>query len=56
LSKPEDIAVKGFEAFKRGKTSYIPGFRNKLIHTLLPRLLPRTMVSWIGYHALKKRT
>jgi hypothetical protein len=55
LGSAEDIAADGFKAFKKGKSAYIPGVRNKIIHVLLPRLLPRTWTATIAYHALKKR-
>ena len=53
LWEPEDIAKKGINALEKGKSVYIPGFRNKLLHTILPRFVPRNFGAWVSSIALK---
>ncbi|MBN1534344.1 MAG: SDR family NAD(P)-dependent oxidoreductase [Spirochaetes bacterium] len=53
LNSPERIAEKGFRAFRRGRRIYIPGLRNALIHSFLPRILPRRLSNAIAYFVLK---
>jgi uncharacterized protein len=55
LGDPAVVARKGFKAFKRGRAVYIPGPFNFLVHSLLPRLLPRGLVGLISYYVLKER-
>lgn len=55
LSDPAMIARKGVRALKRGKTLYIPGFKNWLIHILLQRISSRRVINFLSYYALKSR-
>ena len=55
LSSPEAVAEKGFQAFKAGKTLYIPGWRNWLVHAFLQRFLPRRLAVMISGLVLKAR-
>jgi short-subunit dehydrogenase len=55
LSSPEDVAQKGFKAFRKGKTFYIPGLHNWFVHALLQRFVPRRMTAIISFWALKAR-
>lgn len=55
LGDPAVIAKKIFRAFLRGKPVYIPGFLNWCVHSLLVRLLPRSLICGISYIALGKR-
>ncbi|MDQ1331675.1 MAG: family NAD(P)-dependent oxidoreductase [Thermodesulfobacteriota bacterium] len=55
LADPAMIARKGVRALKKGKTLYIPGFKNWIIHILLPRLSTRKIINFFSYHALKSR-
>ncbi|PKN68780.1 MAG: hypothetical protein CVU54_12980 [Deltaproteobacteria bacterium HGW-Deltaproteobacteria-12] len=48
LSSPEDIARKGLRAFLKGKSVYIPGLRNWLIHAVLLRFVPRRLTDQIS--------
>lgn len=55
LADPAVIARKGVEALKKGKSLYIPGFKNKIIHIFLPRISSRKIINFFSYHALKSR-
>lgn len=55
LNDPAVIAKKGIEAFKKGKSLYIPGVKNWVIHILLQRLSSRKLINYISYYALKSR-
>ncbi|MEN6474852.1 MAG: SDR family NAD(P)-dependent oxidoreductase [Syntrophaceae bacterium] len=55
LSSPETVAEKGFQAFKAGKTLYIPGWHNWLVHAFLQRFIPRRMAVLISAWVLKAR-
>lgn len=55
LSDPAVIAKKGIEAFKKGKSLYIPGVKNWVIHILLQRISSRKLINYISYYALKSR-
>jgi len=56
LADPAVIAKKGIEAFKKGKSLYIPGFKNWLIHIMLQRISSRKLINYISYYALKSRS
>jgi uncharacterized protein len=53
LSDPAYIARKGVEALRRGKAVFIPGLRNRIIHTLVLRLTPRRLLDAISYFVLR---
>ena len=53
LSNPAAIARHGVRAVKRGKMMYVPGIRNRIIHLLLPRLLPKRLAGFISYFVLQ---
>jgi len=55
LADPAVIARKGVEAFKKGKSLYIPGLKNWLVHILLQRISSRKLINYISYYALKRR-
>jgi short-subunit dehydrogenase len=55
LADPAVIARKGVRALKKGKSLYIPGFKNKIIHLFLPRISSRKIINFFSYHALKSR-
>lgn len=55
MSDPATIAEQAVEAIKRGQPVYIPGWRNRVIHGLLPRFLPRKALNFVSYHVLKQR-
>jgi hypothetical protein len=55
LSTPEEVAGKGFDAFRRGKVFYIPGRRNWFVHALLQRFVPRRLALTISSWVLKAR-
>ncbi len=55
LGSPEAVAQKAVSALKRGRLTCIPGFHNRLIHTVLPRILPRAALQWISYRVLMER-
>jgi hypothetical protein len=55
LSSPEDIARKGVNAFKKGKRIYIPGVQNWFAASVLTRIFPRRMASYIPSLVLKER-
>jgi len=55
LADPAVIAQKGVRALKKGKSLYIPGFKNRFIHILLPRISSRKIINFFSYHALKSR-
>jgi uncharacterized protein len=54
LSDPDIIAEKGVRALIKGKPVYVPGLKNRLLHSLVPRLFPRRLAGYISYQALKK--
>lgn len=53
LSSPAVIARHGVEAVKRGKMMHVPGVKNRIIHLLLPRLLPKRLASFVSYLVLQ---
>ncbi|RPH48240.1 MAG: SDR family NAD(P)-dependent oxidoreductase [Desulfobacteraceae bacterium] len=55
LSDPAVIAQKGIRALKKGKSLYIPGLKNWIIHILLQRISSRKLINYISYYALKRR-
>ncbi|RPH88171.1 MAG: SDR family oxidoreductase [Deltaproteobacteria bacterium] len=55
LSSPEDIARKGVNAFKKGKLIYIPGVQNWFAASVLTRIFPRRMASYIPSLVLKEK-
>lgn len=55
LSSPEEVAEKGFEAFRRGKVFYIPGWQNWFVHAVLQRFVPRRLALAISSLVLKAR-
>lgn len=55
LSSPGEVAEKGFQAFKAGKTLYIPGWHNWLVHAVLQRLVPRRLAVMISALVLNPR-
>lgn len=54
LSDPDRIAEKGVQALIKGKPVYIPGLRNRIVHSLVPRLFSRRLAGYISYQALKQ--
>ncbi len=48
ILKPEIVARKGVAALKRGKASYIPGMRLRLVFSFLRRLVPRQFAAWVS--------
>jgi hypothetical protein len=55
LADPAVIAAKGVKALKKGKSLYIPGIMNWIIHILLQRISARKLINFISYYALKSR-
>ena len=55
LSDPAEIARKTVDAFVRGKVVFLPGWKNFLVASFLPRLTPRRLASFISYQVLKIR-
>lgn len=55
LSDPADIAQKTVDAFVRGRAVFIPGWKNFLVASFLPRLTPRRLASFISCQVLKIR-
>ena len=53
LPSPATVARHGIRALVKGKAVYIPGLRNRLIHTLLNRMLPRRAIDWISDFVLR---
>lgn len=51
---PAAIAKKGVNYLKRGKQLCIPGVENLPLAHLLPRVVPRSWLGWLGYFLLKK--
>jgi short-subunit dehydrogenase len=55
MSDPAVIAQEAVKALKKGKPVYIPGWKHRVIHTILPRFLPRRVTNFISYQVLKQR-
>jgi len=53
LASPESIAEAGLRTIEKGRAVFIPGIQNKLVHLLMPRLLPRRLLPLISTVALK---
>lgn len=53
LPSPATVARHGIRALVTGKAVYIPGVRNRLIHTVLNRMLPRRAIDWISDFVLR---
>jgi hypothetical protein len=53
LCDPASIAHEAIRILETGKRFHIPGFFPRLVHTLLPRLLPRRLSCLIGYRMLR---
>jgi short-subunit dehydrogenase len=55
LSDPADIAQKAVDAFVRNKAVFLPGWKNFLVASFLPRLTPRRLASILSFQVLKIR-
>jgi hypothetical protein len=53
LSDPADMAREAIKAFKQEKPLYIPGLRNWLVHSLLIRVMPRTLLNILSRWVLR---
>lgn len=53
LWAPEVIAAQGYKAFKQGKTVFIPGPMNWLMHSVIVRLSPHNMLNATSKMLLK---
>jgi short-subunit dehydrogenase len=53
LSDPADMAGRAVKALQQGKPVYIPGLRNWLVHSLLIRVLPRSLLNTLGRWVLR---
>lgn len=49
LADPRDIARAGIEALKKGRSYYIPGFRNRFFHVFMPRISSREANARLAY-------
>jgi len=56
LSDPAGMALQAVKALQRGKPLYIPGLRNWLVHSILIRLLPRSLLNALGRWVLRGET
>ncbi|HQP32139.1 MAG TPA: SDR family NAD(P)-dependent oxidoreductase [Deltaproteobacteria bacterium] len=56
LNSPEEVAEKGFQAFKADKSFYIPGWHNWFVHAVLQRFVPRRLAVLISALVLKPRS
>jgi hypothetical protein len=54
LSDPEDMARRAVKAFKKEKPLYIPGIRNWLVHSLLIRVTPRSLINTLSTWVLQE--
>ena len=54
LSDPGDMARKAMKAFKKEKPLYIPGIRNWLVHSVLIRATPRSLVNTLSTWVLRE--
>jgi uncharacterized protein len=54
LSDPGDMARKAVKAFKKEKPLYIPGMRNWLVHSVLIRVTPRSLVNTLSTWVLRE--
>lgn len=52
LSDPGDMARQAVKAFKKEKTLYIPGIRNWLVHSVLIRVTPRSLLNTLSIWVL----
>jgi uncharacterized protein len=55
LSSPENIARKGVKAFKKGKPIYIPGIQNWFAASVLTRVFPRRLASYVPSLVLREK-
>lgn len=53
LSDPADMARQAVRVFKQGKPVFIPGLRNWLVHSILIRLMPRSLLNALGRWVLR---
>ena len=53
LSDPADMARQAVKAFKQGKPVYIPGLRNWFTHSILVRVMPRSLLNALGRWVLR---
>ncbi len=53
LWDPAKVALSALNVLETGKSVHIPGVFPRLVHTLLPRLLPRRLSCRIGYRMLQ---
>ncbi len=54
LSDPADMARKAMKAFKQEKPLYIPGIRNWLVHSVLVRVMPRSLLNTLSGWVLRE--
>ena len=54
LSDPGDMASKAVKAFKKERPLYIPGIRNWLVHSLLIRVTPRSLINTLSTWVLQE--
>ena len=50
----DEVVEMGYQAFKRGKLFYMPGWQNKVLHLGIMKLLPRRAVNLIGRLTMKR--
>lgn len=53
LADPASIAQAAARTIEKGKAVNIPGLQNKIVHLLLPRIMPRRLMPLISIIALK---
>ena len=54
LGDPEDMARKAVKAFKKDKPLFIPGVRNWLVHSVLTRVMPRSLLNALSTRVLRE--
>ena len=53
LWDPAVVAKQGYKAFKQGKTIFIPGTMNWLMHSVIVRLAPHNLLNMTSKMMMK---